>query len=328
MLLSEIEKLPKIDLHCHLDGSLSLSCIKNILHRDVKVSELQVADDCKNLAEYLEKFELPLQALQTKEDLRQAGFDFLTEIAKENVKYVEARFAPMLSVHENLDCKQVIESVLEGFEEAKKQVDVKYQLITCAMRHHSLEQNLTMIKAAREFLHEGVCAADLAGNEAAFPMIEFKSLFEEIYRMDMPFTIHAGECGRVENILDALLLHTKRIGHGIAMRGNQKTMELCKENQIGIEMCPISNLQTKAIQGKEYYPMKEFLDEGLLVTINTDNRMVSNTSLTKEIEFVQTNYNITDEEVIRMLQNAVEVSFTDEETKTQLRKVVRNYGKI
>lgn len=320
MLLSEIEKLPKIDLHCHLDGSLSLGCIKNILHRDVKISELQVADDCKNLAEYLEKFELPLQALQTKDGLRQAGYDFLTEVSKENVKYVEARFAPMLSVNGGLNCKEVIESVLEGFEKAKQEVGVEYQLITCAMRHHTFEQNMTMIKAAREFLHNGVCAADLAGNEAAFPMIEFKSLFEEIYRMDMPFTIHAGECGRIENILDALMLQTKRIGHGIAMRGNKRTMELCKENYIGIEMCPISNLQTKAIQGKEYYPMKEFLDEGLLVTINTDNRMVSNTSLTKEIEFVQKNYKISDEEVFRMLKNAVKVSFTNEEMKEKLMK--------
>jgi len=324
MLLSEIEKLPKIDLHCHLDGSISLNCIKNLLQRDVKVSELQVSDDCKSLAEYLDKFDLPLQALQTKSGLQQAGYDFLTEAAKENIKYIEVRFAPMLSVNEQLTCETVIQSVLEGLNEAKKVTGVDYQVITCAMRHHSFEQNMEMIKKARTFLNEGVCAADLAGNEAAFPMIQFKQLFEETYKLGMPFTIHAGECGSIENILDAVLLKSKRIGHGIALRGNKKAMEICKNKRVGIEMCPISNLQTKAVQGKEYYPMKEFLKEGLLVTINTDNRIVSNTTITREIEFVQNNYGITDDEIVQMMKNAVYVSFTKDDFKEKLMNYYRN----
>ena len=154
-----------------------------------------------------------------------------------------------------------------------------------------------MIKKAREFLGNGVCAADLAGNEAAFPMSQFVDLFTEVKKMGMPFTIHAGECGSVQNILDAVDCGAGRIGHGIAMRGNKDVMKLCRERHIGIEMCPISNLQTKAVKSMAEYPMREFLDEGLCVTINTDNRTVSGTSLDKEIAFVQENYGITEEEI-------------------------------
>ena len=115
-------------------------------------------------------------------------------------------------------------------------------------------------------------------------------------------------------------INAGRIGHGIAMRGQTEVKRLCRERKVGIEMCPISNMQTKAVGKREDYPIREFLDEGLLVTLNTDNRTVSNTTLTKEINFVQEHFGVTDEEVIRMFQNAVETAFVDEERKVQMRK--------
>jgi adenosine deaminase len=154
-----------------------------------------------------------------------------------------------------------------------------------------------------------VCAADLAGAEAIYPMSEFMELFGQAKKLGMPFTIHAGECGNVQNILDSVEAGALRIGHGIAMRGNSEVQKMIREKGIGVEMCPISNLQTKAVESESQYPLREFLDNGIKVTINTDNRTVSNTTMTKELQFIQEHYRITDEEIRLMMINAVDTAF-------------------
>lgn len=323
MLSKEILNMPKIDLHCHLDGSLTQACLSELSGREVSIRELQVSEDCQNLAEYLEKFDLPLQYLQTADGLRKASKAFLLDLKKDNVNYVEVRFAPLLSVNEHLNCKQVMEAVLTGLEEAKKECHIPYNVIACAMRHHSAEDSLQMMKDCREFLGNGLCALDLAGNEAAFPMEEFRELFAEAQKMGYPFTLHAGECGRVENVIESVKAGAMRIGHGIALRGNPEAIALCREKRIGIEMCPISNMQTKAVSCKEDYPIREFLDAGLMVTLNTDNRMVSNSTIAKEMEFVQNNYGITDDELRKITENAIEVSFAEDKVKQMLWKQMR-----
>ena len=166
-----------------------------------------------------------------------------------------------------------------------------------------------MIRTAREYLGNGVCAADLAGAEAIYPMSEFMELFGQAKKLGMPFTIHAGECGNVQNILDSVEAGALRIGHGIAMRGNSEVQKMIRDKGIGIEMCPISNLQTKAVESESQYPLREFLDNGIKVTINTDNRTVSNTTMTKELQFIQEHYRITDEEIRLMMINAVDTAF-------------------
>lgn len=318
MLSSEMLQLPKIDLHCHLDGSLTRSCLCELSGREIALEELQVSEDCQDLAEYLEKFDLPLKYLQTAEGLRKASKSFLLNLQKDHIAYVEVRFAPLLSVNEHLSCKQVMEAVLSGLEDAKKECQIPYNVIACVMRHHSLEDSYQMMKDCREFLGHGLCALDLAGNEAAFPMENFRELFAEAKKMDYPFTLHAGECGRVENVLESVKAGARRVGHGIALRGNPEAIAFCKEHGIAIEMCPISNMQTKAVQKKEDYPIREFLNAGLKVTLNTDNRMVSNSTISKEMEFVQDNYHITDEELRMMTGYAIDAAFANDDIKQSL----------
>ena len=149
-------------------------------------------------------------------------------------------------------------------------------------------------------------------------MTEFMNLFQNARRIGMPFTIHAGECGSAENIKNAVDAGAARIGHGIAMRGHADLIRELAQKKIGIEMCPISNLQTKAVPGAEAYPLREFIDGKLLVTVNTDNRTVSNTTMTKELEFIQKMYNITDEEILLMMKNAADVAFTDDAVREKL----------
>ena len=313
-----LKKLPKIELHCHLDGSLSPEFIRKKLAEEIPLFELQAGENCRSLAEYLEKFDLPLRCLQDREGLCEAGNDFMKSVSRENEKYAEVRFAPMQSLKQGLTPGEVIEAVLEGLKRGKKEFQVEYGLIVCAMRHHSWEENRQMLEAARDFLGHGVCAADLAGDEASFPLKNFENLFQLAKELGFPFTIHAGECGDAGNIRDALRFGAGRIGHGIAMKGDKDLQRLCREKQIGIEMCPVSNLQTKASPSPAEYPLREFLDEGLLVTVNTDNRTVSGTAMTRELEFIQKQYHITDEEIGLLMENAIKTAFAGDEVKERL----------
>ena len=322
MTREDIIKLPKVELHCHLDGSLSREFVEKRLGRQVGKEELSVSNDCTSLAEYLEKFDLPGQCLQDEEGLEEAGYDVLRSMKQENVIYSEIRFAPLLSETDNMNCNKVIEAVLRGLERGKKEFGIDFGLIVCAMRHHSEEMNWRMIRTAREYLGSGVCAADLAGAESLYPMSEFMELFKKTKALGMPFTLHAGECGNVQNILDSVEAGAGRIGHGIAMRGHADVQKELQKKGIGIEMCPISNLQTKAVGSTKDYPMREFLNARLKVTVNTDNRTVSNTTLTKELEFIQKTYGITDEEIHLMMRNAVDVAFADDAVKERMLKYV------
>ena len=323
MTREDIIKLPKVELHCHLDGSLSREFVEKRLGRQVGKEELSVSNDCTSLAEYLEKFDLPGQCLQDEEGLEEAGYDVLRSMKQENVIYSEIRFAPLLSETDNMNCNKVIEAVLRGLERGKKEFGIDFGLIVCAMRHHSEEMNWRMIRTAREYLGSGVCAADLAGAEALYPMSEFMDIFTETKKMGMPFTLHAGECGNPQNVIDSINVGAGRIGHGIAMRGNQEIRKMVKKAGIGIEMCPISNLQTKSVNSMAEYPMREFLDAGLKVSVNTDNRTVSNTSLTKELEFIQKNYGIRDEEILLMMKNAIDTAFADDSIKDKICKMLK-----
>ncbi len=311
----------KVELHCHLDGSLNIDFVDAMLReegicfeREELEKELSVSEDCTSLTEYLEKFALPLRCLQTKEGLRRAAYELVRDVARENIKYIEVRFAPQLSTAKGMSCEEVIASVVEGLQKGQEEFGVYASAIVCAMRHHNLEQNMEMLKAARPFVGKGVCALDLAGDESSFPTNLFRPLFEQANKWGIPFTIHSGECGSVENIREAIALGAKRLGHGIALEKSQELRELCKRNGIGIEMCPTSNLQTKAVGSMEVYPLEQFVKEGLLVSIHTDNRTVSKTTLEKE----QTYFS---EELIQICtKNAIETAFASDEVKKELRE--------
>ena len=310
----------KVELHCHLDGSLNIDFVDEMLRKQGIVYEreelrrkLEVSPKCTSLTEYLEKFDLPLLCLQTKEGLTRAAYELVRDVAKEYVKYLEVRFAPMLSTNGGLSCKEVIASVVDGLKKGEKEYGVYASAIVCAMRHHSLERNLEMLKAARPFVGKGVCALDLAGDESAFPTEQFRQLFAQATAWEIPFTIHSGETGNVDNVREAIALGAKRLGHGIALYKSPELRKLCKEKRIGIEMCPTSNLQTKAVDGMENYPLEMFLNEGLLVSLHTDNRTVSGTTLQREQAYF-------DDSVIEICtRNAIETAFTTEEMKEELR---------
>lgn len=326
-----IQTLKKIDLHCHLDGSLSEEVIAVMAkeagvplpqERTLLSKRLRVESDCKSLAEYLRHFDIPVACLVTEQNLERAVIDVMRQAVAENVIYIELRFAPLLSVHPGLSCTQVIESVVRGIQKGQAQYPVMANAILCAMRHDTVEDNIAMMRTGRTFLGQGICAVDLAGDEAAHPVLEQKAFFAEAKALDMPYTIHAGECGSAQSVRDAIALGAGRIGHGVAMRDDPQTRALCRREGIGIELCPISNLQTKAVSDWAMYPMRQFLDEGLYATVNTDNRTVSDTTITREMRALVEYAGLTETDLLRLVRNSVEVAFLEPEAKEKLLKKI------
>lgn len=311
--------MPKVELHCHLDGSLSQEFLMQTLQLPaLDIHTIQAPANCQSLAEYLTCFDLPVSALQKKEHIRDAVVDVVRQAAAENVRYMEIRFAPMLSVNSHLDLENVVQAAVYGCQKAFDRYGVFTNLILCAMRHHSPQQNHLVVRCAREFLGNGVCALDLAGDEAGHPNEEFEALFEEAKRLEVPVTIHSGECGSARNVALALQYGARRIGHGIAAIKDPSLMEACRNAHIGFELCPTSNFQTKAATDPDTYPLRAFLDLGLLATINTDNRTVSDTTLTEEYTFALEKLHIEKEDLRTLYKNSVEISFASNSVKHQL----------
>ena len=313
----DIFTLPKAELHCHLDGSLPLATLQKLLGRtDLTQNDVQAPARCRDLAQYLEKFDLPLQGLQTAENLQTAAHDVVLSLHAENVVYAEIRFAPLLHLQQGLSPETVIENLLIGIRQAEKETAgaIRAHLIVCAMQHHSPEENMRALRAALGFKSSasrpgpGVCALDLAGNEVLHPIRDFSDLFSAARAEGLPFTIHAGECGSPVNVKEAAQLGARRVGHGIALMKDETLLKELARTGLGIEMCPTSNLQTAAIGRFEDYPLRRFDQEGLKVSVNTDNRTVSGTTLTRELQFLLDAYQ--DEDLIRRLNNnAFETAF-------------------
>ncbi len=323
----DFKTLPKVELHCHLDGGMDMDLVAEYLAskgekmtREELTTRLVVPANCTSLADYLKCFDLPIQVLQTKENLRRQAYALAKADALEGVTYLQTRFAPNFHKNEGLSLDEILDSVALGLEDAKKEFGIESGILVCAMRHMSLEDNMAVLKAAREHLGSGVVGFDIAGDEASFPMEMFTDLFKEAKRLEIPFTIHAGECGRAENVRGAIELGTRRVGHGIAMDGHADIMKMCADKHVGVEMCPTSNLQTHALESLNDYPIRRYLEAGIPVSINTDNRTVSGISLSHEYEVLDDIFHFTDEDLRRIYRDSVDVAFASDDVKEALLK--------
>lgn len=304
-----------IDLHLHLDGSLTPAYVISQAKKqglDLPVWEekelvkyMTAPADCRDLNEYLEKFDLPCSVMQTEDALTEAVRDVCRQMEAQGMKYVEIRFAPQLHTKKGLTQRQVTEAAIKGLPQGK---GLEAKLILCCMRMENNEkENMETIRMAEEYLGKGVAAADLAGAEAIFPTKSFEPVFRMAREAKVPFTIHAGEADGPKSIWTALKFGAKRIGHGVRCLEDETLVEYLREHKIPLEVCPTSNFQTKAVKGE--YPLKKMLEKGLCVTLNTDNTTVSGTTLEKEFEFARTRLGVTEEELEILKANAEKARF-------------------
>ncbi|CEO09143.1 adenosine deaminase [Paraclostridium sordellii] len=325
--------LPKIELHCHLDGSVRPSTVIDLAKKknielpslnEIEIQKLMVAPkNCSSLDEYFKKFDLPGLVMQDEEGLERIAFELMEDSFSENIVYIEIRFAPLLHVSKGLTVKQVVSSVLKGIKRAEKQFDIKGNLILSCMRTMSVESSYEVIESGKEFLGNGVVAVDLCSSEYDDFCFKFEKPIALARSYGYRVTIHAGETGIGKNVLDAInILKAERIGHGIFIKDHEEAYNLVKEKNITLEMCPTSNLQTKAIDYLFNYPLEKFYKDGIKVTLNTDNRTVSNVDLTNEYSVIIKEFNMDEEDYKNMYLNSVKACFANDEIKNKLKKYI------
>ncbi len=322
-----LKKFPKAELHCHLDGSIrpeTLQAIAQEQHMSISNidgirQQMQAPKDCRNLAEYLQCFDFVLPYLQTKKALEMAAFDVMEQAAEDGVRYIEIRFAPSLSMAKGLTVIETIEAVAKGIAQAEKQYPIDGNILIIGMRQEEARAIAQVFQESLDCSEEKVVGFDLAGPEEDVYLEELgDNLRIYIEEKTIPFTLHAGECGCVANIYQAIAFGATRIGHGIALKNNQQAQMDYASHSVCIEGCPTSNIQTKAVADYQDYPIKDWLRNGLKVCLNTDNRTVSDTTLTNEYWQISQAHQLSWQDIQKMNQDAIQYSYASEQLKQQI----------
>lgn len=315
-----IHKLPKTDLHVHLDGSLRMSTIFDLAKiQNVKLpadneAELKAmiacADNCESLNQYLKAFDITLSVMQTEEALYRVAYELAEDCAAENIRYMEVRYSPVLHTKNGLKLTQISDAVIAGLRDAEKKLNIKTGVIICGIRNMSPLTSLKLAELAVAYKNKGVIAFDLAGSEYNNPAKEHKEAFDLALRNNLNITIHAGEAYGPESISQAIhYCGTHRIGHGTRLLEDGDLLNYVNDHRIPLEICLKSNFHTKAVKSIESHPIDFYIDYGLRVTLNTDNRLVSDTTMTDEFMLAIELLHLSYEDVKNLIINGFKSAF-------------------
>ena len=299
--LELLERLPKTDLHCHLDGSVRLDTVLDLAReqgtklptfdRGELHKMLVAGDHIASLDEYLAAFDITLSVMQTEAALERCAYELAEDAWRENVRYIEVRYSPLLHTRSGLRPAQVIESVLRGLRHAKRELGIRYGLILCAIRSLGPESSLRIAELCVAFKNHAVVGFDLAGSEVNNPAKLHRQAFQLVIDNNINCTAHAGESFGPDSVHQAIhKCGAHRIGHGTRLVESGDLLNYVNDHRIPLEVCPSSNLQTRAAASWEKHPVDFYVDYGLRVTINTDNRLITDTTVSKELWLCHQHY--------------------------------------
>ncbi|MFH1276852.1 MAG: adenosine deaminase [Candidatus Eisenbacteria bacterium] len=315
-----VRRMPKTDLHVHLDGSLRLGTLWDLakeqgvsLGSRTKESlkrKVQVGDGCKSLGDYLRSFDITLRVMQEPEALTRIAYELAADAAKENVWYMEVRYSPLLHLKGPMDMAGTVDAVLAGLKAAEQRFSIKTGIILCGIRSMRPEDSMELAELAVAYRKSGVVAFDLAGQEKDYPAKKHREAFYKVLNHNLNVTVHAGEAFDVRSIHQAIhYCGAHRIGHGTRLREDPDLMNYMIDHRIPLEVCLTSNVQTRVVERIEDHPFKFYLDQGLRVTVNTDSRLVSDTSVTKELVRASRAFRLNHYELRQILLNGFRNTF-------------------
>lgn len=327
----EYHALPKVELHLHLDCSMSYAVAKKIKPSLTEADfqrDFIAPDKCRNLADYLKRANQQLALMQTAEQLRLVTLDLFEQLAAENVIYAEIRFAPLLHLEQGLPPREVVRIVNEAVTEGKQKTGIEAGLILATLRHYSEAQSMETVRLVQEFQGTNVVGFDIAADEAAWPIDAHKSAFSFAYEQGLNATAHAGEAKGAESIRETLeYFRPSRIGHGVRSVEDPNLVALLAEKKIHLEICPTSNIQTNVFQEMEDHVVDQLYRSGISLSINTDGRTISNTRLSEEYRLLAEHFGWTIDHFRYCNLEAIRHAFTDEATKRRLEsKILAAYG--
>ncbi len=287
-----VRRMPKADLHCHLDGSLRPSTLLDLStergltlpgHTASALGAWMRVDDARHLEDYLARFEVTLAAMQDTVALERIAYEFVLDASLDGVRYIEARFCPALHVRGGLSLDDVMQAVLRGLARGQKETGALARVIVCALRSVAWPHALEMAELAVAYKGQGVVAFDLAGGELGNPASAHALAFDFARQHDLAVTVHAGEGDGPASIREALhRCGADRIGHGTRLREDPSLEAYVIDHRITLEVCPTSNVQTRVVPTFAEHPLARYVVMGAVVTINTDTRLMSGVSLTDE----------------------------------------------
>lgn len=330
-----LKEIPKTDLHVHLDGSVRTSTLIDLAKKqNVELPSFNQAElekivmsgkNCRNLGEYLQGFDITLSVMQEPEALYRISYELAEDAAAENVWYMEVRYSPILHTRKGLKLTTIVDSVIEGLQEAEKKFNIKTGVIICGMRNINPETSLILAELAVAYKNRGVVGFDLAGQEESYPAKDHKEAFFIIRKNNINTTAHAGEAFGPESIHQAIHdCGAHRIGHGTRLYEDGDLLNYVNDHRIPLEVCLTSNVQTGAASSYETHPLRFYYDYGLRVTINTDNRLVSDTTVTKELYLAAKYLNFNMDDIKSIIIDGFKSAFLPNRAKSIMLNVVND----
>ena len=327
------EKLPKTDLHVHLDGSLRISTLIDLAKKqnvelpsndpEKLATAVMTGKSCENLADYLSGFDITLAVMQEPEALSRIAFELAEDAARENVWYMEVRYSPILHTNRGLKLTEIVDAVVDGLQSAEKKFRIKTGIIICGMRSVNPETSLMLADLAVAYKKQGVVAFDLAGQEESYPAKHHKEAFYRTRNNNINTTAHAGEAYGAESVHQAIhYCGAHRIGHGTRLLEDGDLLNYVNDHRIPLEICLLSNVQTGAAKSLEKHPLRFYFDYGLRVCLNTDNRLISDTTVTNEFWLAHKHLGFTLGEIKEMIVDGFKSAFLPNRVKSALLKEV------
>jgi adenosine deaminase len=329
MLTSEIlRRLPKAELHCHLDGSVRPQTLIE-LGRELGVPmprstaeelrDYMLVNDAQNLEDYLSRFEVTISVMQTADAIERIAFELGVDAAGEGVRYIEVRNCPLLNGRAGLSPGAALDAQIRGLERAERELGIIGRSIVCSLRQRPAEVSMQLARLAVAYKDRGVVAFDLAGGERGFPASAHATAFAYARGNDMAVTVHAGEGDGAQSVREAVhACGAHRIGHATRMIEDPALSQYVNDRRIGLEICLTSNVHTHAVASYEAHPLRQYFDRGMNVALNTDNRLMSDTTLTDEYAFAARHLDFTIEELCTVALNSFESAFLPWEERSRL----------
>lgn len=314
-----IARLPKAELHVHLDGSLrpatmlDLARTARVTLPSTDVEQLRrfmLVSDARNLEDYLKRFDVTVSLLQTPEAIERVAWEMVEDAARDNLRYMEVRYDPHLSTHGGLSMDQVVAAERRGFARGERDFGIRTGIINCTLRHYDPARSVEIAEHSVRCIGQGVVAFDLAGGEAGRMPGRHGAAFDIALAGNLGITVHAGEAAGAESVAEAIRrCHAMRIGHGTRLREDPALQNFVRDRQILIETNITSNLQTRVVRDASEHPVRGYFDAGLAVTLCTDSWLMSGVSLTDEYWLAHRSLGFTEEEIHRMILNGFAAAF-------------------
>lgn len=318
----DFDKLPKVELHLHLDCSLSYDVVKKI---DPSVTSVAYQHDfiapakCADLVDFLKRAVKGFSLMQTKEALQWVVEDVFNQLKADNALYAEIRFAPFLHLEKGLTPFEVVKTVEAATAECVKQTGVEARLILCTLRHYSAEQSMATVKLVQQFAGTYVAAFDIAGDEAGCPITNHVAAFNYAREKGLHITAHAGEASGPESVWETLE-HFKptRIGHGARSAEDPRLVAHLKDKKVHLEICPSCNVQTSMYNEYKDHPVNSLKNQGVSLNINTDCRTIVDITLNREYNKLHQYFGWTKQDFYECNVNAIHAAFIPEAVKNEL----------